>query len=159
MSIAQVARRIVTAGALPVMAGCGSSGEQLTPDIHGVLAGNRYVLRSAAGDPLPTVWIENESVVVEVLADTISLGDRGRGRRMVVQRYREHSASTPTVARELVELSYTRRDDRIEIALACPDLALCVAPPHFVGGVTADGLVFGAALNYATPLRYERVRR
>ena len=78
---------------------------------------------------------------------------------MTVQRYREASGPEPFVRREESALTFVRSGDRIEIALVCPDLALCVAPPHFVGRASADGLFFATALNYAAPLQYERVRR
>jgi hypothetical protein len=76
-----------------------------------------------------------------------------------VQRYREASGPEPFVRREESALTYVGSGDRIEITLVCPDLALCVAPPHFVGSASAEGLFFATALNYATPLQYERVRR
>jgi hypothetical protein len=138
---------------------CAGGGEQLTPDADPTLAGGTYVLRAVAATAPPTVWISNESVSITILADTFMLRDRGQGRRIAVQRYREASGPESSVRREESALTYARRGDRIEIGLACPDLALCVAPPHFVGRVTSDGLLFTTALNYAVPLRYERVSR
>lgn len=158
MPITHVAR-CTAAALLAAGLGCASSGEQLDPDTDLVLAGSTYVLRSVASTAPPTVWVTNESVSITVLADTIVLRERGEGARIVVQRYREASAAEPVVRREESELAYTRRGDRVEIAFPCPDLALCVAPPHFIGRVAGTALVFDAALNYATPLRYERVSR
>ena len=143
---------------LGVAVGCASNGDPLTPD--GGLAGTGavYVLRSVAGATLPAVWISNESVTVTVRADTIRLFSGGRGGRIVVAEYEEAVPSAPRVRRETADLDFARRGDRIELAFVCPDLALCVAPPHFLGRVTPEGLVFDHALTYRTPLRYERVR-
>ncbi len=73
----------------------------------------------------------------------------------------ESAPAAPRRRREAGSFDYVRQGDRIEISLPCDDqvLALCVAPPHFVGSVTADGLVFDQALSYRTPLRYQRVGR
>ncbi len=54
---------------------------------------------------------------------------------------------TITVLAETIRLREGGRGDRT------------LAPPHFVGRVTANGLVFDQALSYRTPLRYERVSR
>lgn len=143
---------------LLVPLGCGH-GEQLSPDPGAPAVPALYVLRSAGGAAIPAVWISNESVTVTVVADTIRLRADGRGDRVLVEEYREATPFAPPTRREAGTFDYTRRGDRIEISLRCPDLALCVAPPHFVGRVTADGLVFDRALNYRTPLRYERVSR
>jgi hypothetical protein len=158
MPIANVARRIIANSGLAAILACAGSAEQLTPDAD-LAAGGTYVLRAVAATAPPTVWISNESVSITVLADTLILDGRGQGRRVAVQRYREASVPEPFVRREEAALSYVRRGDRIEITLACPDLALCIAPPHFVGRGTSNGLLFETALNYAAPLRYERVRR
>jgi hypothetical protein len=145
--------------AVTLVLACTGGGDHLTPDADLSPADGVYVLRTVAATAPPTVWISNETVSITVLADTLLLGDRGRGRRITVQRYREASGPEPFIRREESALTYVRSGDRIEIALACPGLALCVAPPHFVGRAVADGLFFTAALNYATPLQYERVRR
>ena len=153
------AARTIAAALLAAAPACASTGEPLTPDADVASAEGTYVLRTAAGAGLPAVWIVNESVRVTVLADTFTLRERGQGRRVSVERYRQGSEQEETVLRAETELTYSRRGDRIEITPRCPDLALCVAPPHFVGRMTAGGLVFDAALNYATPLRYARVSR
>jgi hypothetical protein len=138
-------------------AACASNGDPLTPDGGVVGAGVVYVLRSVAGAPLPAVWIRSESVTITVRADTIRLFSGGRGGRIVVAEYDEAVPSDPRVRRETADLEFARTGDRIELSFACPDLALCVAPPHFLGRVTPEGLVFDHALNYRTPLRYQRV--
>lgn len=159
MPIPNVAQRSMAKAAVTLVLACAGGGEQLTPDADLPPADGAYVLRTVAATAPPTVWISNETVSITVLADTLLLGDRGQGRRITVQRYREASGPEPFVRREESALTYVRSGDRIEIALACPGLALCVAPPHFVGRAVGDGLFFTAALNYATPLQYERVRR
>ena len=159
MPIPNVAQRSMAKAAVTLVLACAGGGEQLTPDADLPPADGAYVLRTVAATAPPTVWISNESVSVTILADTLILDDRGQGRRVTVQRYREASGPEPFVRREESALTYVRRGDRIEIGLACPDLALCVAPPHFVGRVTSDGVLFTTALNYAVPLRYERGSR
>jgi hypothetical protein len=141
--------------ALP--AGCTSNGDVFTPEVAG--EGATYVLRSTGGTPVPAVWVSNQSVTVTVVADTIRLTSDGRGERVLVEEYNEGTAGGPIRRREAGDLDYTRGGDRIEITLPCPELGLCVAPPHLVGRVTAAGLIFEQALNYRTPLRYDRVNR
>jgi hypothetical protein len=147
------------AGCIPVaVMACASAGDLLIPD-HALAAGGAYVLRSAGGEPVPAVWISNESVTVTVLADTIRIGTDGRGDRVLVEEYRESGSGGPVRLRQSGGFTVVRRDARIEITLPCPDLGLCVAPPHLVGQITPGGLVFDEALNYITPLRYDRVGR
>jgi hypothetical protein len=117
------------------------------------------MLRSVGGEPLPMVWISNESVAITVRADPIRMRDGSTGDRVVVQEYQEALPSAPAVRRETADFEFVQRVDRIELSFVCPGLALCVAPPHFVGRVTADGIVFDEALNYRVPLCYERVNR
>jgi hypothetical protein len=141
-------------------AGCPSNGDLLTPEVAG--AGTAYVLRSAGGTPIPAVWISNQSVTVTVVADTIRLRSDGRGDRVLLEEYRDVAPGGrggPARRREAGGFDYVRRGDRIEITLPCPDLGLCVASPHFIGQVTLHGLTFDRALNYRTPLRYDRVGR
>jgi hypothetical protein len=140
-----------------LLTGCTGPNDPLTPDAGVGGAGTTYVLRSAAGRPIPAVWIRNPSVSVTVLADTIRLRGQGRGSRVLVEEYLEEVPGTPVKRNEAIEFEYVRQGDRIEISFPCPGLALCVAPPHFVGRVTNHGLVFDHALSYAVPLGYERV--
>ncbi len=139
-------------------AGC-RHGEPLNPDLGAPRVPATYVLRSAGGAAVPVVWISNESVTITVVADTMRLREGGQGRRVLVEEYREETPPAPRMHREAGRFDYTRRGDRIEISLPCADMASCVAPPHFVGRITPDGLVFEQALNYRVPLRYERVSR
>lgn len=73
---------------LAVALACASDGDPLMPE---PVAGNGavYVLRSVDGEPLPTVWVSNESVAITVRADTIRLRDGNMGDRVVVQEYQE----------------------------------------------------------------------
>lgn len=151
-------RGAVSVLVLLASAACGHA-EQLNPDVGPADLAAVYVLRSAGDAPVPAVWISNPSVTITVLADTIRLREGGQGERALVERYREDTPFAPGVRREGTDFEYERREDRIAISLPCPDLASCVAPPHFVGRISNDGLVFDRALNYRTPLRYERVNR
>ncbi len=162
MTCSAVSLRTIALGAAlaAAAAGCASNGEPLTPDTGVPAGGAVYVLRTVAGAAVPAVWIWNAGVTVTVLADTLRLRAQGRGERVLVEEYLEATPALSSRRREAGALEYARWSDRIEISLPCNDqiLALCIAPPHFVGRVTADALVFEQALSYATPLRYERVR-
>ncbi|MGH7631933.1 MAG: hypothetical protein ACREOF_21570 [Gemmatimonadales bacterium] len=159
--IARGARILALGAAFGALGGGAGAcnGEQLRPDPGLTGAGAGYVLRSAGDALVPAVWISNESVTVTVVADTIRLREGGRGDRVLVEKYQEETPMAPRTRREAGGFDYVRRGDRIEITLPCADMASCVAPPHFVGRITPDGLVFERALNYRTPLRYERVGR
>jgi len=157
MDRAAVSTCALAAGLLVANGGCAAGGEPLTPDAGMSVV---YVLRSVGDAAVPTVWLSNESVSIVVLADTIRLGAGGRGERVLVERYEERAPpQAPATRREAGPFDYVRRGDQIEITLPCPDMALCAAPPHFVGRVATKGLVLHRALNYGTPLRYERVTR
>jgi hypothetical protein len=157
MDRAAVSTCALAAGLLVANGGCAAGGEPLTPDAG--MSGVVYVLRSVGDAAVPTLWISNESVSIVVLADTIRLGAGGRGERALVERYEEQAPLAPATRREAGPFDYVRRGDQIEITLPCPDLAICMAPPHFVGRVATQGLVVDRALNYRTPIRYERVTR
>ena len=157
--LAHGARAIGAVALIGITGGCASSGEQLTPEAGVGGVGAVYALRMAAGATVPAVWLSNEYVTITVVADTIRLRKRGEGKRVLVERYQESTQSAARTRREAGTFAYERRGDRIAISLPCPDLALCVAPPHFVGRFTEDGIIFDQAINYRTPLRYERVSR
>ena len=142
-------------GAVP---GCAGNGDPLTPNPGVAGSPAVYVLRSVAGHAPPVVWVTNESVTITVQADTIRFFGGGLGGRVVIQRYDEAGQSEPTVRRETAEFEVLQRADRVELSFVCPDLAQCLAAPHFTGRVTANELIFDQALNYLVPLRYERVK-
>ena len=116
--------------------------------------GSRYALRSIAGNPLPAAYAQNPSSTNRVFADTLLLREDGTGEWKAVI---EQSFGGPTFA-GTAELTYTQRDATISVSFVCDDMASCVAPPHFVGEVNADGLEFHLSRVSRAPLVYERVR-
>jgi len=50
--------------------------------------------------------------------------------------------------------------DQLEIEYECPDLALCVPPPHLIAQVLQDGLTarWGPSMSGRSPLVYEQVQ-
>jgi hypothetical protein len=126
-------------------------------DGNGALVG-LYVLRSLAGYPPPVVG--NEAANLVVIGDTIRLNLDGTG----VERGLELLLDA-TVPQGELKRSYERwfhyrlSESRIEVEFSCSAdaLMLCAAPPHYLGTVTPEGLEFGHALYYRTPLVFERV--
>lgn len=117
-----------------------------------------YVLRSVAGDPLPTVQFATEYITVRVLADTLRLRADGTGTERILQQAHLSTSTIPEPpeARES-DVRYRTRRNRIELEYICPPNALCAAPPHLRGRLARGGLVFDYALGMRAPLVYERI--
>jgi hypothetical protein len=127
----------------------------------GATTGAVYVLRSVAGQPLPAPLLATEYATLTAVADTIRLGDNGAGKQVVVQRARDAGQPAPGELYRVEEpFTYEVIGTRIAISLECNDVIIrqCVAPPHYTGTVTSGTMVLETALQYRTPLRYERVR-
>lgn len=117
-----------------------------------------YTLERIAGDPLPAVTFENESVVVRVLADTLRLDGGGGGTAVSVRAIVVKSSGVGHgPARVTSELRYRVVGGRVEVHYVCPPNALCAAGPHLIARRTADGLVVDQALEERAPQRYVRV--
>jgi hypothetical protein len=134
--------------ALAVVAGsCRSTTEPL---------GEVYVLRSIAGVPMPAPYAPNLEFSARKIADTLFLGADGTGDAHTVME--ESLGGRVFTFNEGV--TYTRRGNDVEVSYECPPnaLALCVAPPHLIGKVTATGIQFVESRVSRAPLVYERVR-
>jgi hypothetical protein len=138
--------------ALVLVLGCGDS---LAPeDLRGV-----YVLRSIAGEPLPTVAGGNEWLTIHALADTLRFGSDGRGTRSVVQETVTHADGARSGrAHGQQEFFYHIVRGRVEIGFPCPPNANCMPPPHLVARRAAGGLTVEAPRQtLRAPMRYARV--
>lgn len=138
--------RIVSLGAV-LLCGC-----NLDPDV----AGERYVLRSIAGIPLPAPYAQNPEHNARIIADTLVLHEDGTGEwRALI----ETSLNGPTHAAR-VELMYTQDGDDIAISFVCDDMGACIAPPHFVGEARSGGdrIDFHLSRVSRAPLVYDRIR-
>lgn len=130
--------RAVAAAALLALAtsGCGAPTEPAR--VAGV-----FVLERVGSMPLPAVWVENEHVRVEVLADTIWLYEGGTGVQHVTRRVALPGGETQTNP-DQHRFTYAIAGDRIEISIECVDVVIraasCVAPPHAVGEVLDGGM-------------------
>ncbi len=138
----------------------GSTTPRPTGDDQGESGGlaGLYVLRSLAGSPPPVVG--NLAANLVVIGDTIRLGSGGSGIERGVELAIDETLPEGEIKRRYArEFSYRRSGSRIEVDFACPTdaLILCIAPPHFVGRLTAEGLEFTYSVLYRTPLVYERV--
>jgi hypothetical protein len=148
-------RRTVIATALLSTLACSGFSDP-SEDIEG-----RYVLRTVAGEPVPTVAFSGELATVTLIADTIVLRHDGTGTESSVTtavssvsiRNPAHDPLRPVVS----QFRWERQGDALAIEFGCPDNASCVAPPHRTGRFTATGLELGYALSWRTPLVYERV--
>jgi hypothetical protein len=120
-----------------------------------------YVLRTVAGDPLPTALIDNEYATIVTLADTVWLEADGSGVEVATERSTDKSSGTPPVVRtDARPFSYSLAGSRIEVSFECNDVIIrsCLAPPHYRGRLTDERLALESAMAYRTPLEYERVR-
>jgi hypothetical protein len=128
--------------------------EPLGPD--GVLGG--YALQAVAGQPLPAVVDSSSDFIVRVLADTLRLGNDGRGARVRIAEYRYPTGIAPTdTVRWDGQLGFRIVEGRIEMTFVCPADALCVAPPHIVAWRTSDGLRSSFDLGQRVPQDYRRL--
>jgi len=118
------------------------------------------VLRQVDGDALPTVLLRTELVEVRVLSDTLRLRSDGSGN---ISGVRETIPLTPDTPAEgpqpiAIPLHYETKADQIEIAFDCPDLALCIPPPHLIARPDGGLLVYWApSLQGREPMVYARV--
>ncbi|HJU65579.1 MAG TPA: hypothetical protein VJ596_07870 [Gemmatimonadaceae bacterium] len=119
--------------------------------------GERYLLRTIAGEGLPAVIARTENFTVRVISGTLHLSPDGKGIVSTVREVEGPGESSPTRTRSTSAVSWVRTSDRIELIFTCPPNASCVAPPHLVGRVDGQRLVFEIAFNEPVPQVYERV--
>jgi hypothetical protein len=119
-----------------------------------------FVLRQVQQDLLPTVMSQNEFFVIRVLSDTIRLRGDGTGNFSGV---RESVPSQGGSGEGPVhigsDLHYRVIGTRVEIDFDCPDMAICVPPPHLIANSVGDQLTasWGPHMSGRSPLVYEKV--
>jgi len=138
-------RLLLSIGLLSSLLACESA---LSP---GVSTGV-YALRSA--DP---VVLQNSSVRIEVLADTIWLESGGSARR-VVREHLDYVSFRDTTVTRTEPYRYETDGASIEMEYVCPPNALCAPPPHIWGHVTDEGLELRFLVDPRPLVRYRRIR-
>lgn len=128
---------------------------------NSVLTGEFFVLQSVADQSLPAVVVIGDYTSLEVVADTLRFRNDGTGTEIFVRR--PTYPDQPPGPDERIEhvFTYAVSQGTIDIAFTCPDFAAgsansCLAPPHYRGYLTLDGIVFDMALYYAAPFRFTR---
>ena len=123
-------------------------------------AAGTYVLRQVEQDPLPTTLSANEFFAVRVISDTIRMRSDGTG---TISGVREAMPLQPGVPGDgavyiTSNIRFKAVGDQLEIEYECPDLALCVPPPHLIAQVLRDGLTarWGPSMSGRSPLVYEQ---
>ena len=105
----------------------------------------------------PTV-LENWSVRIEILEETLTLYDDGTAVRDLRQRISPREGGLPAETRdERWEYTYEIDGASIELAAECGPLALCAPPPHAWGELSGTGLELHVLENPDAVLRYQRV--
>ncbi|HEX8691952.1 MAG TPA: hypothetical protein VF746_06015 [Longimicrobium sp.] len=118
-----------------------------------------FELRTVDGDALPAVWVENEFVKTEVLAETLYLYGDGTGLQRATYRSTRPGQAPETYTSES-RLEYTLDGARLEITFECRDVvirpAVCLAGPHAVGLASDD--VLRLATFFENSVVYRRVQ-
>jgi hypothetical protein len=127
--------------------------------------GTAFTLESVNGRALPAVYIVGDYTSWEIVADTMVLRPDGTGTHVAISRPVYPNVPAGQANRIVTDFTYTLAQDRLEITLECNDVVLlaraasCVAPPHFAGTLSSDGITFDIALSYPTPARFTRILR
>lgn len=124
-----------------------------------------YALVEVAGDPLPTLWLENDFGRLTVLADTLWLDGGGSGRRHAAFRWEPVGGVPGPEAREELRYDegrfrYDLEDGRLVLEFRCPgffSFALCATPPHGIGDLADEALRLDSMLGARAPLVYRRL--
>lgn len=106
------------------------------------LAGS-YVLRTVAGESLPTVLHTNEFYESRVFADTLRLRPGGTGTLSGVEDARSLTPSLPDEGPQSVTIQFHYQiggTNQLAIAFDCPPNADCAPPPHMTARLTNGGL-------------------
>jgi len=158
-------RSVLPAIAVVAIASACHSNDALTgnpnPDVALRELGNGpagvYVLRSIAGQSLPAVIVSHESYHALMVADTIFLHADGTGGASQVKRVTEDPKDGERIRSEQIAYMYKLAGDRLTVEIPCGPLASCLAPPHYAGTLSSNGLDLDLAINYRVPLHYEKV--
>lgn len=150
-----VARFVLLSIALGAAASCDDS--PVSP-VSG--PGELFVLRTIDGDALPAPAVVTDGYALELVADSLLLRPDGTGREVRVGR--QTSSGVTEQVREIVDFEYTRVGDSIAVTVPCNDglvgSASCIAPPHYAGRRTPDGISFDFWVGFQTPMVFELVR-
>ncbi|HKS05977.1 MAG TPA: hypothetical protein VJR92_06655 [Gemmatimonadaceae bacterium] len=126
--------------------------------------GDMFVLQSVAEQTLPAVVVVGDYTSWEIVADTLRFDAvgylQGTGTEIVVQRATYPDAPPGENERAERQFQFSIVRGMIEIDFPCPDFAAlnsCIAPPHYRGYLTMDGIELDLALNYPTPFVYKRI--
>ena len=118
----------------------------LTPD----LATGAYALRSGSSDVL-----QNPSVRIQIVADTLWLQGDGTARR-VLRQFLDYGTYPDTTLTSEESYRYRRSGRTIEFEYQCPPNALCSAPPHLWGKIGVGEMELRSAFDPRALLRYRR---
>jgi hypothetical protein len=118
------------------------------------LKGDIYVLRSVAGQTLPAPDSENPNSTVRLVAESLAFAAADVGERRAS--YDDTRGGRWTIR---TPFTFVRLGNRVEIALQCDDNASCIAPPHYLGSITADELLVDQSNVSPVPRRFELVAR
>jgi hypothetical protein len=116
--------------------------------------GDDYVLKSIAGVDLPAPWAEYEGISARMMSATLTLREDGTGTWRAVT---ESELNGPTTEWES-EVTYSLDGSGIAIDFVCSDLADCIAGPHFLGEVTATGILISTSTVMRAPLVFDAVQ-
>ena len=104
---------------------------------------------------------ENGLFATRVISDTIRLRSDGTG---TISGVRESMPLPPGVPGDgpvhiASNIRFKAVGDQVEIEYECPDLALCIPPPHLIASLRPDGLTagWGPKMSGRSPLVYEQV--
>ena len=133
-------------------AGCADS-----PSAPALPDGSVYVLHSVDGNSLPAVQYVTPELTVYVVADTLRLFSNGSGEHVAILEYEGPGPLEEPGATERESLAFQRNGNEIALTLVCPDLADCLAGPHYTGTIGRDlRLTFTYALGMTVPRVYWR---
>jgi hypothetical protein len=105
-----------------------------------VLSANRYALVSVDGNALPRVAWVADNYVSYLVGDTLTFNGNGTGEENLAYRFESNANLEEPGQLEVIAFTYTISRSTIKISLACPGIALCAEPPHYVGTI-ADGKI------------------
>jgi hypothetical protein len=93
-------------------------------------------------------------LIAVMISDTLELRDDGTG----TMRTTTVEPGTTKESRENIELTFMRSGNGIRMVMQCPIAAVCMRPPHFVGIVSEDGIVFTESVVSHAPLVFDRIQ-
>ncbi|HEX5726556.1 MAG TPA: hypothetical protein VFX98_13865 [Longimicrobiaceae bacterium] len=134
-------RRLLASAAALVLAlaltRCGNSPTDPPPDVAHI-----FVLQSINADPVPSVYVQDPTGVLEVVADSLWLYVDGTGAQHTVQRHTP-AGGPPEVFHTESSFGYTLEDGHLVLNYECNDVVIqatasCAPPPHATGELSDD---------------------